>query len=178
MDDETFDEPITIDYSATLADEGIDVDGKHLVVCSGAVLPPFCVKTNRPVEPEDMTCRRLTWCHPLYALLILVSGLLLIILYFVVRKRCTITFGLSPEMRRRYRNRIILKLVAVIVLFFALPAAGAANSDVAIVIVGVLFLIAVFALFLGNSPLAVTAYDNGEFWIAGCSQEFLWRLKS
>jgi hypothetical protein len=37
----------------------------------------------------------------------------------------------------------------------------------------VLFLVAVVALFVGNSPLSVVKYREGMFWIRGCSGEFL-----
>ena len=34
-------------------------------------------------------------------------------------------------------------------------------------------LIALIAIFVGNSPLRVTNFRQGEFWIKGCSPEFL-----
>lgn len=149
------------------------VEGKYLVVRSGTVLPAFCIKSNTPLSQEDMKQRRLSWCSPIVGLLILLSGLLLILVYFVLRKRCAITFGVSRAVRRRFRIVRIVKIVAVIVLFFALPLTAAIDNTVVSMTVLVLFLAAVVSLFLGNSLLTVTNHRQGEFWISGCSKEFL-----
>ncbi len=61
------------------------VDGNCLVVASRTVLPPVCVKTNQPVSEDDLVCRDLRWCSPWILLLILLSGLLLILVYFLAR---------------------------------------------------------------------------------------------
>ncbi len=89
----------TVDASAELSTAKVRVEGKCLVVTSGAVLPPFCVKTNTAVQQQDYQQRRLSWCPTIVGLLILLSGLMLILIYFIVRKRCTITFGLSPALQ-------------------------------------------------------------------------------
>lgn len=155
---------------------GLRVQGKSLVVTTGAVLPEFCIKTNVEVQPDDMQTRRFTWCSPILGLLILLSGLLLILVYFIVRKHCSITFGLSPEIRRKYRNRTLFKVVALIALFFAMPMAAAVDSTPLIIGVVLAFFGVLALLLLGNSPLKVRAFRNGEFWIDGCSPEFLSRI--
>jgi hypothetical protein len=43
------------------------------------------VKTNQPVSEDDLVCRDLRWCSPWILLLILLSGLLLILVYFLAR---------------------------------------------------------------------------------------------
>jgi hypothetical protein len=172
MDHNPYQAP-TVASTATLSTTNARVEGKCLVVTSGAVLPPFCVKTNTAVQQQDVQQRRLSWCPPIVGLLILMSGLLLILVYFIVRKQCMITFGLSPAVRKKYRNRRIFKIIAVIVLFFALPFTAAIDSTAVIVTVFILFLVAVISLFIGNSPLAITNHRKGEFWISGCSKEFL-----
>ncbi len=163
---------------ASAATANVRVEGKCLVVTSGAVLPPYCVKTNTAVQQPDFQQRRLSWCPPIVGLLILLSGLLLILVYFVVRKHCTITFGLSPAVRKIHRNRRVFKIISVIVLFFALLVAAGVDSTGVIVTVFILFLVAVIALFVGNSPLAITKHRNGEFWISGCSKEFLVHIQA
>ena len=177
MDHNPYQAP-TVASSAAISTVNVRVEGKCLVVTSGAVLPPFCVKTNTAVEPQDIQQRRLSWCPPIVGLLILLSGLFLILVYFIVRKHCTITFGLSPAIRRKYRNRRIFKIIAVIVLFFALPFTAAIDSIAVVITVFILFLVAVVSLFIGNSPLAITKHRKGEFWISGCSKEFLTHIKA
>ena len=149
------------------------VDGEYLVVASGTVLPPVCVKTNQPVSEDDLVRRRFYWCTPWIAILIAASGLLLILAYFLVRRKCSLTFGLHPRVRRKYRRRILLKAVAAIALFLAIPLAAGVDSAALIMTVSVLFLVAVVALFVGNSPLSVVKYREGMFWIRGFSGEFL-----
>jgi len=177
MDENPYQAP-TMKASASLSTANVRVDGKSLVVTSGAVLPPFCVKTNTAVQQPDVQQRRLSWCPPIVGLLILLSGLLLILVYFIARKQCMITFGLSPAIRKKYRNRRIFKIIAVIVLFFALPFTAAIDSTAVIVTVFILFLVAVISLFIGNSPLAITKHRKGEFWISGCSKEFLAHIQA
>jgi hypothetical protein len=111
-------------------------------------------------------------------LLILLSGLFLILVYFVVRKKCTLTFGVLPTLKQKYRNRRIFKIVTAIALFFALPFSAALDSTPVILVVLVLFIISIVSLFFGNSPLAITKHVKGEFWITGCSKEFLATLQS
>ncbi|MCY2989988.1 MAG: hypothetical protein NTY19_19265 [Planctomycetota bacterium] len=134
------------------------------------------MKTNQPVSEADFKQRRLSFCPPIVGLLILLSGLLLILVYFIARKSCLITVGVSPSVRRKYRNRWIVKIVAVVVLFFAILFAAAIDSTPLIIIVFVLFIVAIVSLFIGNSPLTITKYRKGEFWVSGCSREFLARI--
>ncbi len=164
--------------SAALPPTKVRVEDKYLVVTSGTALPSFCVKTNRAVQPQDIQQRRLSWCPPIVGLLILLSGLLLILIYFIVRKHCTISFGLSPDIRKKYRNRRVFKVIAVILLFFALPFTAAIDNIAVVITVFILFLVAVVSLFIGNSPLAITKHRKGEFWISGCSKEFLARIQT
>ncbi|HLA85693.1 MAG TPA: hypothetical protein VJL29_12955 [Thermoguttaceae bacterium] len=163
--------------SLTGIDQGFgvarDVDGKCLVLTSGTVLPPICVKSNQPVHQYDMVERHFYWCSPLVGLLILLSGPLLILVYFLARKKCSLTFGLHPELKRKYRKRMLLKVVAVIGLFFAIPFASSFESPAVVIIALVLFLVAVVSLFIGNSPLSVVKHHRGRFWIRGFSEAFL-----
>jgi len=177
MNDNPYKAP-TANSSAALPTTNVRVEGKYLVVTSPAVLPPFCVKTSAAVQQQDIRQRRLSWCSPIVGLLILLSGLLLILVYFIARKHCTITFGLSPSVRKKYRNRRIFKFTAVIVLFLALPFTASIDNTAVIVTVFLLFLGSVISLFIGNSPLVITKYRKREFWIAGCSREFLSHIQA
>ncbi|QDU93626.1 hypothetical protein [Lignipirellula cremea] len=177
MDRNPYQSPET-EQSVAVPVKPIRVEGNSLVVRSGTVLPPFCVKTNKPVEPPDMQQLRLVWCPPIFALLMLLSGLCLVLVYFFVRKRCTIAFGLDPDIRKRYRNWGIFKIIAVIVLFLAIPVSAAFDTEAVSFAAIILFLLAVVSLFFGNAPLAVNNHKKGEFWISGCSKEYLARLQS
>jgi hypothetical protein len=63
-------------------------------------------------------------------------------------------------------------------LFFAIPLAASVDSTLPTVVVFGLFLVSIVALMIGNSPLSVTKHCAGEFWISGCSQDFLAMIES
>ncbi|MDB5347742.1 MAG: hypothetical protein JWP89_6119 [Schlesneria sp.] len=151
------------------------VDGKFLVVKSGVVLPLFCVKTNTPLAESNLRKKSLTWCPNYVFVFFLFCGLLSILLYFLLRKQCSVTYGLSAEVQRKYRTRLLVKSLIVVALFVALPLTAGFDQAVSTIAI-VLFLISVIALLLGNSPLSITNHQKGEFWISGCSSEFLSRI--
>jgi hypothetical protein len=151
----------------------VDQDGP-----SGATLPRICLKTNQPVSDEDMIQTELTWCSPWVGLLILVSGLLLIFVYFFVRKKCAITYGLHPSLRLKYRRRSRVKIIAAIIFVLALPLIIAFDSTSSLIfIVLVLFIASVVAIFLGNSPLTVVHHRRGMFWVKGFSKAYFQSLE-
>lgn len=154
------------------------VDGKFLVVRSGAVLPPYCVKTGLPVAETEKITRKLTWT-PIYVLIVFViSRLIGIILYFVVRKRCDITYSLAPAVKRK--NKITQWSVFFIVLgcVGGIFLGSSLNSGALIFASIVLLLVALIVLLISNSHLSATKHENGKFWIKGCSPEFMKRIQS
>ena len=153
-----------------------DVDGKAIVVTSGAVLPQRCVKTNVPVSEADMVRKDFYWCNPLWLLLFFVSGLLVIIIYFAVRKKCTLTYGLHPSVRRKYQVRVLIKVALSVALFLAFLFSTTTNSGGLIVALLIAFFVSLIVAALGNSPIAVKNHVDGRFWMKGCSKEFLREL--
>ncbi len=152
------------------------VDGKCLVVKSGVVLPLFCVKTNTPLSESNLRKKSLTWCPPYVFIFFLFCGLLSILMYFILRKQCSVTYGLSAEVRRKYRTWLIVKSLIAVALFVALPLTAGFDDTVSTAAI-VLFLVSVIAVLVGNSPLSITNHQKGEFWISGCSSEFLSRIE-
>jgi uncharacterized Tic20 family protein len=124
----------------------------------------------------DIKRRDLYWCSPLVALLIFCNVLVLLVVYLVVRKKCSVIYGLHPSVRKRYRIAILVKSIIAIVLFCALFPLGSLNDPMAFTIALILFIFSILAVFIGNSPLRVTKYKDGAFWIKGCSPEFLLSL--
>ena len=148
-------------------------DGKYLVVQSGDTLPNFCVRTATEVEQHTLQRKKLTWCSPLLILVGLLSGPLLILGYLLFRKHCVLHIGLAAEIRAKYRKWRRVKVALVVVLFLALPLVASADNSAVSAIFLIAFFVAFISLFIGNSPIAVRKYRKGEFWISGCSPEFL-----
>jgi hypothetical protein len=165
-------------FKAPTRGVGYYVEGNELVVRDGIKLPAVCVKTNQPVSIEDLTKEEFTWCSPWIALLFAVSGPLLIIAYFLVRKRCSMTYGLHPDFRARRRRRMTLKVMVAASLFIALLFLPALNNDAVIAIAVIVLIISIIAIFVGNAPLRITKHSEGRFWIRGFSPEYLATLST
>ena len=92
--------------------EGMDnarADGKRIVVpAANPKLPQRCVKTNQEVTPAEIKKRKLYWYPPLIAVTILLSVLIFLILYLVLRKKVEVDIPLSKAGRK-----IVLKNGAI-----------------------------------------------------------------
>lgn len=176
-------------------DSALRVEGKHLVIPTGAVLPPVCVKTNRPVSEADMVRVTLYWCSAWVAVLAL-GGPLVIPALFLWGKHFTVTCGMIPSVRRLYRIGSICKTAAAIGCFVTLLLTGAvfvgmfvfypsAVLDIgpAVIGKGAMFVLAVgsgsglVSLLVGNWPLSLAKYRQGMFWVSGCCEEYLGRFE-
>ncbi len=161
------------------------VDGKFLVVEPCAVLPAICVKTNQPVSKQHIVTKQYVWCSK-WILLLLPLGLIpCVIVYYVIAKKCKLTFGLHPAAKRKFRNRILIKiavtiglLISPIVLILAVPNVDNMYLSLLVGVMFVLLIVSILLLFVGHSPLKVVKHRRMEFWIAGCSMDFLANIKS
>ncbi len=164
--------------SAPVSGDLFYVDGKYIIARSGDMLLPICVKTGRPVGADEMVTKRFVWAPSWVGLLFLLSPLVLLIVYLAVRKNCKLTYGLSREIKARYRNRIVIKAAVCIGSFAAMFASFAGKPSQWGLIWLVVFLVSLIACAYGNSPLTVSKHENGEFWFTGASREFLAAVQS
>jgi hypothetical protein len=150
------------------------VQGDSLVVASGEVLPPVCVKTGQPVDEADFKTKTFYWCSPFVLLVALLGGLLLIVVYFVLRKKCVLTYAVHPTVRRQYRNRILLAVLLVFAFIGSIAVAGLGIqwSDWFLLAPAVAFVLMLWGC-TRCSPLSVSGYYDGMFTFKGCSREFL-----
>ena len=177
MSDNPYQSPLTDSADrGSSTNQSPTVDGDALVVYSQTVLPPICVRTNQPVSEKDMIRGRYTWCPPWVVVFVFLGGLPLILVYFLARKHCILTYGLHPSQRKRYRKRMLIKIALAIVLFLMIPILSATNSVPVIVVAVLLFLAAIVSMFVGNSPLRVVRYRGKQFWIKGCSEDYMARI--
>ncbi|MBN2290958.1 MAG: hypothetical protein JXM70_00950 [Pirellulales bacterium] len=153
------------------------VDGDSLIVASGTVLPEICIKTNQPVSSADMKKLTTIW-YPSWIIgfFFLAGPFGLLIAYLATQKKCVLTFGLQPRIRKRYRNRLLVKSLIVFVLFWMMLLSTTLDVTGLPIVLLVLLVIAVLVAFVGNSPISIKEYRDGAFWIKGCSQEFLMGL--
>lgn len=152
------------------------VDGKHVVVRSGTVLPPYCVRTNIALEPDEMRQEKLGWSPP-FTNTVLDRFFLFQLISQLVQQHCLLTFGLSAAVERRHRDLRNLKLGLAVVSACAFGILLLMDS-MAMYMALIVFCCAVVLLLVqSGSPLSVTSRRDEEFWVWGCSDDFIERLK-
>ncbi|MFD0892979.1 hypothetical protein KBB96_16285 [Luteolibacter ambystomatis] len=168
--------PVTVVASNDL----VRRDGKFLVVWDGAVLPPRCVRTNAPINPEDWTkSKKMVFTPPWVWALVLLSPLIAIIVAAVIQKRFTLTYSLSKAERARFRNRMIGGWLGFFAGLGGIGASIAAFSSTNASWPGFLLLAAIVVMFGGlvfvalANALKPVRFRDGWFVIKGCSPEFL-----
>ena len=129
-------------------------DGRVLVTLQDSSLPPRCVRCNAPADlPTRM--RTLYWVNPFLHLLLLISPLILVIVYYVVRKKAEVDPGLCELHKKRRTQGIIAAWVACLG-GFGLVFAGVSADVPAFAVMGLLLLIAaiVIGIFAGRLVFA------------------------
>lgn len=151
------------------------VKGKFLVVPSGAVLPLRCVRTNLPVTEADMVRKTFYWCSPIWMLAFPFLGILVVLIYFVARKKCVVTYGLHPSERDKFRTKILFKTLGVLgMIAAAISMMVLAPPNGPYLVLGlILILVAICAGLLGNQILSIEDHRKGLFRFKGCSPTFL-----
>ena len=148
-----------------------------LVIRDGAVLPPRCIHTNRPVGPQDWTKRvKITWTPPWVWVLIVIHLLIAVIVALCINKKAHLTYSLSREARGR-----LIKRRGIALLIFFVGVAGVIASLISLqgnlsgglaILSGVIALVALIVLVITNA-VSVKKHADGWFSIKGCSPEFL-----
>jgi hypothetical protein len=75
-------------------------EGKTVVALQDASLPRRCVKCNEPAD-QPTKVRSLYWVHPALYLLLFGGALILLIVYFIVRKKADVDPGLCEKHKKR-----------------------------------------------------------------------------
>jgi hypothetical protein len=130
-------------------------EGETLVVPRGGMLPiDLCVKTGQPTQHAPVK-RTLVWVHPLVAISV-ISPIIFIILYLILRKTGELAYGVSPEFvqRRRIGVGVIVGTLALFVLSIV------AESGAAMVLALLLFLVGVIVGLRLMTPFSIRKIDK------------------
>lgn len=103
----------------TPSSESLWRSGKRVVARTGTVFPDRCVKCNESAAGFRLK-RTLYWMHPAWWLLFIVSRLILIIVYFVVRKKAVVHIGLCARHRAKRKLGIIIAWSSVALGFLVM----------------------------------------------------------
>jgi hypothetical protein len=155
--------------------EGCWRDGKVLVMSRGFELPERCVRCNEPA-PGYRLRRDLSWHEPMWALTLLISPLLYVLVALVVRKKARVYVSLCPEHRNKRTRGIaiawLLGLAAVGLFVYGVSLPG--DQGVLPVVASPILLIA--ALIWGQRASAVIApkrIDKEMVWIKKVHPKYL-----
>ena len=161
---------------------GVNVDGEFLVCQSPAVLPNRCMITNKDLtEQEEPIKKNLSWASPWIYLCILLNIIILLIVYFIVRKKLTITYSLKDEVKAQFKKK---KNTYVLFAFGSLIAGGlclalGSNELYAFGFIG-LFLFLIFLCIASSkgNHFTIKKFKNGNFYIKGVHPEYLNYIQS
>ncbi|MFB9244883.1 hypothetical protein IV454_09170 [Massilia antarctica] len=144
-------------------------DGKLLVASRREVLPPRCVKCNKPAVMDKP--RSFSWHHPGWYVLIPV--LVYIMASMFVRKRATLVIGLCEEHRRKRRNVSLAAYglfgLGIVALFKAVNHVDPRLGWLASLLMGGAMLLAI----AGQHTLRVASITQHEIRLKGCGPAFL-----
>jgi uncharacterized membrane protein len=133
--------------------------GDTLVVEKDAALPDFCIFSGEPTQGGRVR-QKLAWAPPALAALVVISPLIYIIVYLIVRKTGTLDYALSPGARSRKRSGLFIALGGV-VLTGILIAVGADSNSGELVLAGlVVFLVTLIVGVVRARVLNLTKIDK------------------
>lgn len=136
------------------------VQGNTLIVERDATLPALCIFTGEPTLGQRER-RRLAWAPPWTAVFV-ISPLLYLIVYLIVRKRAWLDYALSERARARRRTglrTLFGGIVAAIALGFV---GGYAGVPLLIVFSPFVFLIVLVVGMVYGRVLQVTRIDQAH----------------
>lgn len=147
-------------------------DGNFVVALQDTPLPPRCVKCNAPADPPTRM-RTLYWVNPFLYLLFLISPLILVIVYYVVRKRAEVDPGLCEQHKKRRVQGIAAAWTACVV-GLVLLFVGISNDVGALAVTGLLLLIAsiVMGMIFGRLVYA-KKITKDEVRLGGAGRPYL-----
>jgi hypothetical protein len=162
----------------TNPDHLIRVEDGLLVVPSGCVLPPICIRTNQPVSANDLILTNLFWSPPaVLPLYLLLGPIAALHAQFLAHEMCEITYALSPSIWRWAVFRRVVCSVLAIAFFVAMAFLAAANfSPWLFVPPGILFVVALIGAVAGPAHLSIVKCRNGMYWIKGFRPDYLSQL--
>jgi peptidoglycan/LPS O-acetylase OafA/YrhL len=147
--------------------------GKTVVMLHGASLPHRCIKCNEPAQ-EPTKSRTLYWIHPALFLLLFVGGwLILLIVYYVVRKRAEVNPGLCERHKKRRTMALgIGWTLSIFGLFMIFAAIGGDTPGPALVGALLLLVAIIVGMSMGRLVYA-RKVTKDEIRLGGFGKEYL-----
>ena len=154
------------------------VDGDQITFFINTDLPDICVVTG---DQEDLVRVRktLVWVPSWIYLLLLINLLVLLIVYLIVRKKCTVSYCMSRSVRNGGRIKTLAGVLAMIVGGISGVLIGSGNqAEIGLAVGIVSFLVGLVLLYAGGLPISVAKHKDGrQFWLKGFKPAFFDALR-
>jgi hypothetical protein len=150
-------------------------DGKHVVIpTENPQLPLRCFKTNEPVAASEVRTRTLYWCSPWYAITILLSVLIYLILYYVTRKKVVVGIPLSANGRARRTKHVLIAWAFFVVGVLGCITPTMTENFAPFVLLGVILILVslIYGITRGSLTRVVKLRD-GQAWLSGAGADFI-----
>ncbi|MDD7987367.1 hypothetical protein PQO01_20640 [Lentisphaera marina] len=157
--------------------KGVGVEGEYLVCQHTAILPKRCMITNEELKISDKAIvKKLSWASPWIYLCILLNIIILLIVYFIVRKKLEITYYLKDEVNEQFKKKKNFHLcIAFASLISGIACIALAPPDIqGFGFLGILgFLIFLCVASAKGTHFTIKKFKNGKFYIKGVHPSYL-----
>lgn len=153
---------------------GVRADGKHLIVTNGSALPMRCLKCNAECGEADVRItKKLHFASPWIYVLLLVNIIVLVIVYYIVRKPVEISFSRCHlHAKVLSKNRSICGISLIIALISGII--GISYELPALTILALISLVTfLIVLIRVTNAVVLVKHHKGEFWLKGAGPDFL-----
>jgi hypothetical protein len=161
-------------------------DGRYVVApLANARFPLRCVRTNVPVLPEQQRDLQFEWIPPVVWFSLLLTPVVFIVLYLLLRRTVQLAVPLSAEGVRQVRRDATISIGLLVLGFVGVAAAlVSANSGAmadfgggvivaAVLLPSVLFGLGAVYLLRRGRALQVARVAGEEAWLLGAGSAFL-----
>lgn len=155
--------------------QGFRIIGNQLVCSKTAALPEICIVTGTTTDLVRIQ-RKLVWSPRWLLLVLLISPILLLLIYLLVRRRCDVSWSMSRKLVRKLWGRFFLGLGGVLI---GMPAGFIFSSAIGFYHIAFYSMLAmivggIILMLLSGYPLRVERQQGGKiFWLTGYSMHFI-----
>lgn len=167
--------PLRRDDNSAPSDDIQLIKGK-LVGKSPIILPEICVKCGADAHNGKRFEKSLYYCNLLFFLTILINILVLIIVYFVARKKIDLSFSLCENCLIPYKRKRMVAALFWLATILSVVAGIALESSEFIIVFVILLIAAIVMNIVAGLPLRPSGHSKGLFTIKGAKQPFFDRF--
>ncbi len=137
------------------------------------IFPPICIKCGSSQVEEKKFQKKLTYCPSWVYLLFFISILVLLIVYYLVRKQVDVHYYLCPGCWDAHKTKRTINAVMWLGFLGLLISAIALESGELGILSLAAFIGGLVTAVLASTPLRVDDYDKPQFLVKGFKEDFV-----